>query len=133
MVTIGGVGRQVEIENMHDGQGQTLAHGFFEGKIEPSMMFFDLVLKPGTYGGYHRHVGNEEIIYIVSGKAESLHDGSRHTLGAGDAILIKAGQAHAVRNISDGDLKILGFVAAPGSDAGSVENLPLPDALTDWE
>ena len=73
---------------MHDGKGKTLAYAFFQGKIDSSMMFFDLVLEPGAYAGYHRHEGNEEILYIVSGKAENFQDGNRCILGPGDAILV---------------------------------------------
>ena len=90
-------------------------------------------LKPGTYVGYHRHKGNEEIIYVVSGKAENFQGGNRQVLEAGDAILTKSGETHAVRNVGAGDLRVLGFVAPPGDDIGAVENLPLPEAISDWD
>ncbi|MBN2405763.1 MAG: cupin domain-containing protein [Coriobacteriia bacterium] len=127
------LGEQVEMSDMHDGRGKTLVYSFFEGKISQSMKFFDIVVKPGTYVGYHRHQGNDEILYIVSGKAENFQDGNRYVLGAGDAILVKSGQAHAVRNTGDEDLEVLGFVAAPGGDIAAFQNLPLPDAIADWE
>ena len=56
------LGEKREIRNMHDGKGKTLAYAFFQGEMEPSMMFFDLVFEPGAYAGYHRHEGNEEVL-----------------------------------------------------------------------
>jgi quercetin dioxygenase-like cupin family protein len=126
------LGEQREIQDLHDGKGKALAYIFFQGKIGSSMGFFDLVLEPGAYAGYHRHEGNEEILYVVSGKAENYQDGERCTLEPGDAILVKSGQAHAVKNIGHEDLKILGFVAIPGGEL-AISNLPRPESLSDWE
>ena len=123
------VGKYEVIEGMHDGRGEALAYRFFE-KSDPSILFFEIVLRPGAYGGYHRHKGNEEIVYVVSGKMENFQDGSRCILEAGDAILVKSGQAHAVRNVGDEDLKVLGSIAP--RKGLSVENLTLPDEISDW-
>ena len=123
---------QMEIQDMHDGKGKTLAYGFFQGKIDSSMMFFHMAVEPGAYAGYHRHEGNEEILYIVSGKAENFQDGERCTLEPGDAILVKSGQAHAIKNIGDEDLVVLGFGVSPGA-RGAVSNLPRPEEISDWE
>jgi quercetin dioxygenase-like cupin family protein len=133
MATIDRLGERTEMPNMHDGNGMTLAYSFFDGDIDKSTMFFDLVVKPRTYVGYHRHTGNEEILYIVSGKAENFQHGSRQVLEAGDAILIKSGESHAIRNVGAEDLRVLGFVATPGDGIGAVENLPFPEAISDWD
>ena len=107
-------GEYVEMPNMHGGKGMILAYSFFQGQMDPSMMFFELVVKPGAYAGHHRHQGNAEIIYVLSGTAENFQDGKSSILKPGDAILVKPGQAHVAKNIGDEDLVILGFVAAPG-------------------
>ena len=123
------VGKYEVIEGMDDGRGEALVYWFFE-KSPPSFHFLEALLRPGAYVGYHLHKGNEEIIYVVSGKAENYQDGGRCILEAGDAILTKSGQAHAVRNIGDEDLKVL--ISAAPREGVSVENLPLPDEISDW-
>jgi len=125
------VGKREIVQVMHDGRGEALVYRFF-AENDPSIGFFELVFRPGAYAGYHRHEGSEEILLVVSGKAENFQDGNRCILDPGDAILIKSGQAHAIRNAGDEDLKILGFFA-PLKALASVENLPLPDEISDWE
>lgn len=128
------VGERLEIPDMHDGKGMTLVYGFFQGELDPSSVsFFDILIKPGTYVGYHRHEGMMEILYILSGKAENFQNGKREVLEAGDAILIKSGESHAAKNIGDEDLHVLGFFAAPKDDMGTIVNLPLPEQVSDWD
>lgn len=115
----------------HDGRGESLWYRFFE-ENDPSFGFFEAVFKQGAYAGYHRHEGSEEVLFVVSGKAENYQDGARCILDPGDAILTKSGQAHAIRNAGDTDLKVLG-IFSPLSALASVENLPLPDEISDWK
>ena len=131
MIIKDNVGKREIAYGAHDGRGESLWYRFF-AENDPSIGFFELVFKLGTYAGYHRHEGSEEILLVVSGKAENFQDGNRCILDPGDAILTKSGQAHAVRNAGDEDLKILGFFA-PLEALASVENLPLPDEISDWE
>ena len=52
----------------------------------------------------------------------------------GDAVLVKSGQAHAIRNPGDEDLRYLVlFAAVSDAERGSVQNLALPKALSDWQ
>ena len=123
------VGKHEVKEGMLNGRGETLVHKFFE-ETALSIGLHELVFRPGTYTGYHRHKGNEESLYRVSGKAENFQDGSRCILEPGDAMLVKSGQAHALRNAGDQDLKILGCIAP--LEGLSVETLPFPDEISDW-
>ena len=113
----------------HGGRGEAPGYVFFK-ESDPSIHFFELVYRPGTYVGYHRHQGNEEIVYVVSGKMENFQDGNRCILEPGDAILVKSGQAHATRNVGDEDLKVLGCYAP--RKGSSSETLPLPEEISDW-
>ena len=101
------VGKRETVREMHDGKGEALVYGFF-AENDPSIGFFELIFKPGAYAGYHRHHGSDEILLVISGKAENFQDGSRCILDPGHALLTKSGQAHAIRNAGDEDLKILG-------------------------
>ena len=129
MAAIDRVRERVEMPNMHEGKGKTLAHIFFPEELGSSLWFFDLEVESGAYVGHHRHSDNVEIIYILSGKAENYQDGKRQILEAGDAILTKTGESHAVKNIGDEILHVLGFIAG---DIGAIDNLPLPELLADW-
>ena len=120
-------------QGMHDGRGQVLGYEFFTGETKGLMRFADLVIEPGAYVGYHRHEGNLEILYVLSGRAEHVLDGDRCTLEPGDAVLIQSGHAHAIRNTGDEGFRyLLVFAAIPTGEWGSVENLPLPEGVSDW-
>lgn len=129
------IGEYTPVSGMRGGKGMTKAHVYFSGAREPGMFFVQIVFEPGAYAGYHTHSGHDAVLYVVSGKAESYHDGQRETLGPGDAVLVKSGQAHATKNMGDSDLTIVEFCAVP---AGAIDShtdskrLPLPAALSDW-
>jgi len=114
-----------EVVDMHGGKGRSLAYWFFKGEIPPWLGCYYVKMEPGASAGYHQHHGNAEIIYIISGRAENYMAGAKQILEAGDALLVKAEQCHAIRNIGEGTLEVIGFAAAPGGDSiGSVEALP---------
>lgn len=127
------VGKQKQWPNLAGGRGMARFYRFFEGQADPATMFGDIVLEPGAYAGYHRHEGHQSILYVLSGRAECYQEGERCILEPGEAILSKPGQAHAVRNIGDGGLRLLEFNAAVGGKNRDHSLLPLPEALSDWE
>ena len=119
---------------MHRGKGLIHAYSYFHEKIDAPVNLWDLVIEPADYVGYHQHDGNLEILYILSGTAEHFQNGERCLLGPGHAVLVKSGQAHAIRNPGDEDLRYLVvFTAVSDAERGSVENLPLPEELSDWQ
>jgi uncharacterized cupin superfamily protein len=127
-----GTGR--DVQGMHRGKGTIHAYSYFHGMIDAPVHLYDLVVEPLDYVGYHQHEGNQEILYILSGKAEHFQDGDRCLLGPGDAVLVKSGQSHAIRNPGDEDLRYLVvFAAVTEGERGSVQNLPLPDGISDWQ
>ena len=56
---------------------------------------------------YHRHVREEEWVYILEGEAESDIDDVVERVGAGDFIGYPAGVAHTLRNVGTADLVYL--------------------------
>ena len=65
-------------------------------------------LPPGKESfAYHRHHGEEEWSYILSGRGEVELDEVRHPVGAGDFIAYPAGTAHHMYNNSGEDLVYL--------------------------
>ena len=119
---------------MHRGKGMIEAYAYFDGEIEAPVMLLDLVIRPSDYVGYHQHDGNQEVLYILSGTAEHFQDGERCLLEPGDAVLVKSEEAHDIRNPGDEDLRYLVlFAAVSDAERGSVQNLELPEALSDWQ
>jgi quercetin dioxygenase-like cupin family protein len=107
---------------------------FFQEEIDPSMFFAYMMLEPGAYAGYHQHDTHDSILYILSGTAEHYQDSERCMLEPGDAVLVKSGHPHAVKNIGDKGLEVLEFAAYPeGQHAPGATRLPLPEPIADWE
>jgi len=68
------------------------------------------VAKPGdTPRGPHFHKGFEECIYVMSGEGCTEADSGKHSLRAGDTILIPPGEKHVTRNTGKEPLVLLCF------------------------
>ena len=68
------------------------------------------VAKPGeALRGPHYHKGFEECIYVMSGEGCTEADSGRHSLKAGDTILIPPGEKHVTRNTGGEPLVLLCF------------------------
>ena len=59
--------------------------------------------------GPHYHTNYEECIYVLSGRGCTETDTGKHSLIAGDTILIPAGEAHVTRNTGVESLMLLCF------------------------
>ena len=55
-------------------------------------------LEPGSTIGYHKHEGNCEIIYILSGSGKCLYEDGEEILSAGDAHYCPNGKSHSLIN-----------------------------------
>jgi len=129
------VGQQQEGQDMVGGKGGYQLYWFFQGETDPSISFINILFQPGAYAGYHRHERHDTILYVLSGVAEHYQEGDLTTLNPGDAVLVRSGNAHAVKNIGDEDLRIIEFFAALTSEdlpSSPVASLPLPEAISDW-
>jgi len=70
-----------------------------------------LVLIPGASIGYHEHVGNEETITVLSGRAKCIDDGQEYEMGPGDVTICREHHMHSVENISeDEELELMAVV-----------------------
>lgn len=61
-------------------------------------------LQKGSSIGLHTHETNSEIIYILSGTATVLFDGTTNTLTSGMCHYCPKGHAHSLMNQHDEDL-----------------------------
>lgn len=71
---------------------------------------------------YHRHHGDEEWIYILSGRAVALLDGKHIELGTGDFLAFPNGTAHHLTNPYDEPMTYL-----MGGERRSMEIVDYPD------
>ena len=67
-------------------------------------LFCKVVLPPGASIGVHRHTGDHESYFILSGKARLNDNGVLVELGPGDLNHCLDGQEHGIENIGDADL-----------------------------
>ena len=59
-------------------------------------------LNPGQENDYHIHPNNEHLQYVVEGELEyTLADAAPVLVRPGQIVIIPAGMAHGIRNVSD--------------------------------
>ena len=79
---------------------------------------------PGGCHEFHRHPGQEEVIYVLEGTIEQWVEEERRTLSAGDAAAIGASAVHATFNDGTAPAKILAILSpAVGEDGYGVEDV----------
>ncbi|MGJ4802724.1 GDSL-type esterase/lipase family protein [Luteimonas sp. SDU82] len=89
----------------HGGQGSTTAYPFFADATGFDLVFRKRALHPGATIGAHVN-DKDEIYYVLSGRGELTLNGAVREVGAGDAILTRNGDSHALRQLGDEDLVI---------------------------
>lgn len=72
--------------------------GADQGDVDVSV--FLLSAKPGAGPGPHRHP-YDEIQFIREGRGHWIVDGTEFDAGAGDILVIKAGEVHGFTNTGD--------------------------------
>ncbi len=67
-------------------------------------------IAPGQGHDFHRHPGQEEVIYCISGKVEQWLDREKGILGPGDSVFIGADVVHASFNVGREDARLLAIL-----------------------
>ena len=79
---------------------------------------------PGKCHDFHRHPGQEEVIYVIDGTIEQWVERERLVLAAGDSVVIPASAIHATFNDGGSAAKILAILSpAVGDDGYGVEDV----------
>jgi mannose-6-phosphate isomerase-like protein (cupin superfamily) len=73
----------------------------------------DDVLPPGVSIGNHRHTGDEEYYYIISGKGVMTLDGESFDVAGGDITAVYPGGEHGLENTGTDDLRIIVISVRP--------------------
>ena len=69
-----------------------------------------MALDPGHEVGRHRHEGDGEVFYILSGKGKYLLDGELVDVETGDVLFVDDGEEHYMVNTGEDQLKYLAIV-----------------------
>ena len=79
---------------------------------------------PGKCHDFHRHPGQEEVIYVIEGTIEQWLEQEKHVLTVGDSVVIPASAVHATFNDGEEAAKILAILSpAVGDDGYGVEDV----------
>lgn len=73
--------------------------------------FFYNELKVGSEIGFHQHVNNSEVYYLLAGDAQVKdNDDNWVDFKVGDCLYTKDGMWHALKNVGDTEVKFLAFI-----------------------
>lgn len=79
---------------------------------------------PGKCHDFHRHPGQEEVIYVIEGTIEQWVESEQQALSAGDSVVVPASAVHATFNDGKAPAKILAILSpAVGEDGYGVEDV----------
>ena len=81
---------------------------FGEEDFDSDFRWLDLcIVKPGAEIGGHSHQVDDEIYFIVEGNATKIVNDEEAKVGPGDAVLLRCGGSHGLRNESDQEVHVL--------------------------
>ena len=94
------------------GKGHILAAELLSGDAfaGKGRLFNHCVLKPGCSVGQHRHVGDFEVYYVLSGTGLYFDNGEMKPVAAGDVMICKDGEEHMLENNGTEDLEFIALI-----------------------
>jgi quercetin dioxygenase-like cupin family protein len=98
---------------LRGGNGNTVFEKFFADDQLPKnyKVFSEMVLAPSCSIGYHSHIGESEIYYVLDGAGDINVDGNTIAAKPGDVAVCKNGSSHSVVNTGSKDLRILAVIS----------------------
>lgn len=98
--------------NLKNGKETVKVINFIEGEeVEHKGRLFGISIIPvGGSIGYHQHVDDFEIYYILKGRAMVNDNGEEAVLEAGDMMYCKNGDYHSIENIGQDDLQYVALI-----------------------
>lgn len=79
-----------------------------------------MTIQPGEDIGAETHEGHDQVLFFVDGEGESVLDGARSAVGAGDLSFVHAGVHHNFINTGSQPLRIVTAYAPPEHPSGTV-------------
>ena len=99
--------------NMRGGDGQAVVTDIlnqeeYQGKAR---LIGTILLKPGCSIGAHVHENEEEVFYVLEGRATYDDNGSVQILNKGDSCICLGGQKHSIANReAQGNLTVFAII-----------------------
>lgn len=78
----------------------------------------EVILRPGGGHNFHKHPGQEEVIYVVEGAVEQWLGPKKKVMKAGDSVFIGSGQVHASFNVFRKNAKLIAILGPCKGKAG---------------
>jgi quercetin dioxygenase-like cupin family protein len=75
------------------------------------LVVMEVTLAPGGGHAFHKHPGQEEVIYVIDGQVEQWLDQEKRMLGPGDSVFITGDTVHASFNTGQADARLLAIVS----------------------
>lgn len=99
-------------ENMRGGDGTVqIKHVFEKEELQGRCrLFAAITLEPGCSIGLHPHDEEEEVYFILRGRAKVVDDGKEQELRPGDAVLTGGGKSHAIANAGDEPVELVAVI-----------------------
>lgn len=97
------------VNNLRGGEGSCTLYKLEDLPVQYKM-FAKIVIHPNSSIGYHAHIGDEEIIYVLDGCGKVIVEGETKELLPGMINVCKENHYHSVINDSNNDLVIMGIV-----------------------
>ncbi len=94
------------VPNFKGGEGRYIMRHYTDDKVK--IMFGRL--EPGCSIGLHRHEGNSEIMYILSGVATYIYEGEEEVVMPGQVHYNPQGRQHTLINRGTEDLTFFAVV-----------------------
>lgn len=75
----------------------------------PVRLFAKLTIEPGNSIGYHEHMNEEEVFYILKGTAELDDNGSKKIMRTGD-VSVTSNAGHSITNVGSETLEVMAVI-----------------------
>lgn len=73
-------------------------------------LFSKIILRPGCSIGHHVHENEEEVFFILKGRAQVDDNGIQKVLETGDTILTVGGEGHSIAALGNEPLELLAVI-----------------------
>ncbi|MHB1654068.1 MAG: cupin domain-containing protein [Desulfitobacteriaceae bacterium] len=105
---------QEVITSMRGGKGDVqIIHILEKDKGEfcdKGRLYAKNVLKPGTFIGFHEHVGDFEAYFILNGEGTVDDNGTKSVVKPGDLVLTRNGESHSIENTGNTNLEFMALI-----------------------
>jgi mannose-6-phosphate isomerase-like protein (cupin superfamily) len=103
-------------ENMRGGDGSVVIKHLLDKErlYGKGRLFAQLTVKKGCSIGLHKHEGEMEAFYILSGRALFNDNGTETVLYPGDVAYTADGESHSIANNGEEDCEIIALIVYNG-------------------